>query len=51
VSRDNAYVLACLSRWLEAEGLAAEELTADHLERFHVTVQPANSGKASTQLA
>jgi site-specific recombinase XerD len=33
-SQDNAYVLACLSRWLETEGLAPPELTADHLERF-----------------
>jgi integrase/recombinase XerD len=32
--RDNAYVMACLSRWLEAEGLAPSELTADRLERF-----------------
>jgi integrase/recombinase XerD len=34
VSQDNAYVMACLSRWLEAEGLAPSELTADRLERF-----------------
>jgi integrase/recombinase XerD len=34
VSQDNAYVLACLSRWLEAEGLAPAELTAAQLERF-----------------
>jgi integrase/recombinase XerD len=33
-SQDNAYVLACLSRWLEAEGLGPAELTADRLERF-----------------
>lgn len=33
-SQDNAYVLACLSRWLEAEGLAPADLTADQLERF-----------------
>jgi integrase len=34
VSQDNAYVLACLSRWLEAEGLAPAELSAAQLERF-----------------
>src|SRR5215469_12790130 len=33
-SQDNAYVLACLSRWLEAEGLAPAELTTGRLERF-----------------
>jgi site-specific recombinase XerD len=33
-ARDNAYVMACLSRWLEAEGLTPPELTADRLERF-----------------
>jgi len=33
-SQDNAYVLAWLSRWLEAEGLEPAELTADRLERF-----------------
>jgi integrase/recombinase XerD len=33
-SQDNAYVMACLSRWLEAEGLTPSELTADRLERF-----------------
>lgn len=33
-SQDNAYVLAHLSRWLEAEGLAPSELTGDQLERF-----------------
>jgi integrase/recombinase XerD len=32
--QDNAYVLAHLSRWLEDEGLAPEELTAAQLERF-----------------
>src|SRR5579862_4609675 len=34
VSQDNAYVMACLSRWLEAEGLTPPELTADRLEWF-----------------
>lgn len=34
VSQDNAYVMACLSRWLEAGGLTPSELTADRLERF-----------------
>jgi integrase/recombinase XerD len=33
-SQDNAYVMACLSRWLEAEGLMPAELTAGQLERF-----------------
>jgi integrase/recombinase XerD len=33
-SQDNAYVLACLSRWLEAEGLAPADLIAAQLERF-----------------
>ena len=33
-SQDNAYVLACLSRWLEAGGLAPADLTAGQLERF-----------------
>ena len=33
-SQDNAYVLACLSRWLDAEGLAPADLTAAQLERF-----------------
>jgi integrase len=33
-SQDNAYVMACLSRWLEAEGLTPSELTADRLEWF-----------------
>jgi integrase/recombinase XerD len=33
-SQDNAYVLACLSRWLEAEDLAPADLTAGQLERF-----------------
>ena len=33
-SQDNAYVLACLSRWLEAEGLAPSELSGDQLEQF-----------------
>jgi integrase/recombinase XerD len=32
--QDNAYVMACLSRWLEAEGLTPPELTAGQLERF-----------------
>lgn len=32
--QDNAYVMACLSRWLDAEGLTPPELTADQLERF-----------------
>jgi integrase len=32
--QDNAYVMACLSRWLEAEGLTPAELTAERLERF-----------------
>jgi integrase/recombinase XerD len=32
--QDNAYVMACLSRWLEAEGLTPSELTADRLEQF-----------------
>jgi site-specific recombinase XerD len=34
VGQDNAYVMACLSRWLEAEGLMPSDLTAGRLERF-----------------
>lgn len=34
VARDNAYVLACLSRWLDRVGLAAGELGQAELERF-----------------
>jgi len=34
VSQDNAYVLAHLSRWMEAEGLVPGELSAAQLERF-----------------
>lgn len=33
-SQDNAYVMACLSRWMEAEGLAPFQLTADRVEQF-----------------
>lgn len=34
VARDNAYVLACLSRWLDRVGLAAGDLGQAELERF-----------------
>lgn len=34
MAQDNAYVMAFLSRWLEAEGLTPPELTAGQLERF-----------------
>jgi integrase/recombinase XerD len=33
-AQDNAYVLACLSRWMDREGLAAGQLGAAELERF-----------------
>ena len=33
-SQDNAYVLADLGRWLERNGLAAEQLTAGRVEEF-----------------
>jgi integrase/recombinase XerD len=33
-AQDNAYVLACLSRWLDRVGLAAGELGQAELERF-----------------
>lgn len=40
-AQDNAYVMACLSRWLEAEGLTPPELTTGRLERFAVARQAA----------